>query len=66
MSSNERLFSSPGPALEAANGSSIKTYSKWTVTLELPIGRFRWSFVLADVSKPFLGADFFESKFLVS
>ena len=57
-SSHERFFNNPGPALVAANGSSIKTYGKRTVTIDLPVGRFRWTFVLANVSKSLLGADF--------
>ena len=64
-SSHERFFNNPGPALVAANGSSIKTYGKRTVTIELPVGRFRWTFVLANVSKPLLGADFLRANFLL-
>ena len=65
-SSHKRFFNNPGPALVEANGSFIKTYGKRTVTIELPVGRFRWTFVVANVSKPLLEAGFFESKFLVS
>ena len=64
-SSHERFFNNPGPALVAANGSSIKTYGKRTVTIELPVGRFRWTFVLANVSKPLLGADFLRANSLL-
>ena len=64
-SSHERFFNNPGPALVAANGSSIKTYDKRTVTIELPVGRLQWTFVLANVSKPLLGADFLTANFLL-
>ena len=66
LPSHERFFNNPGPALVAANGSSsIKTYGKRTVTIELPIGWFQWTFVLANVSKPLLGVDFFRANSLL-
>ena len=64
-SSHERFLNNPGPALVAANGSSIKNYGKRTVTIELPVGRFRWTFVLVNVSKPLLGADFLRADSLL-
>ena len=54
----ERRGSKPGPSLKAANESNIKTYGTRFVKLQLPIGRFTWSFTLAEVSQPILGADF--------
>ena len=45
--------------LQAANGTSIKTYGKQSLTLDLGLRRtFRWVFVIADIHRPILGADF--------
>jgi len=46
--------------LSAANGTIIYTYGTQTLTLNLGLQRvFVWRFVVADVSKPIIGADFF-------
>ena len=49
---------SNGPRLQAANGSDIKTYG--TVHKDLCFGgrKFSGQFILADVNRPLLGADF--------
>ena len=45
--------------LQAANGSTISTYGSKTVSLNLGMRRnFTWSFTLANVKLPILGADF--------
>lgn len=45
--------------LSAANGSPIATYGTRTMTLNLGLRRdFTWRFVIADVSRPIIGADF--------
>ena len=45
--------------LSAANGTPIATYGTRTMTLNLGLRRdFSWRFLVADVSKPILGADF--------
>lgn len=45
--------------LYAANGSEIKTYGVKFLDLDFNLRRpYRWSFVLADVKQPILGADF--------
>jgi len=44
--------------LQAANGTTIHTYGRRTINLNLGFGRFSWEFILADVSQPLLGADF--------
>ena len=45
--------------LQAVNGSPIATYGNRSLTLELGLRRtFRWVFVIADVERPILGADF--------
>lgn len=45
--------------LYAANGSEIKTYGTKTLALNLNLRRsYKWTFVIADVNQPILGADF--------
>ena len=45
--------------LQAANNSSIATYGKKSLTLDLGLRRtFQWVFVIANVTVPILGADF--------
>lgn len=45
--------------LFAANGTPIKTYGTKHLFLDLKLRRqFRWEFVVADVDKPIIGADF--------
>lgn len=47
--------------LYAANGTEIRTYGERTLTLDLKMRRpYRWTFVVADVKQPILGADFLE------
>ena len=49
--------------LRAANGTSITTYGEAQFHMELPAIRrsFAWSFIVADVTQPILGADFLSS-----
>ncbi len=57
-SSSERSHES-GISLEAVNHTSIPTYGSRSLTLDLGLRcTFCWAFVLADVSRPILGADF--------
>lgn len=45
--------------LYAANGSEIKTFGVKTLDLDFKLRRpYRWTFVMADVKQPILGADF--------
>lgn len=45
--------------LQAVNGSTINTYGQKSLTLNLHLRRsFAWVFILADVPKPIIGADF--------
>ena len=45
--------------LQAANGSHIPTFGQKSLTLDLGLRRsFPWIFVVADVGRPLLGADF--------
>ena len=48
----------PDGKLEAANGSTCCTYGTRKITLSLDGRTFVWTFVLADVTQPLLGADF--------
>ncbi|XP_078051881.1 uncharacterized protein LOC144478034, partial [Augochlora pura] len=51
--------SKAGYELAAANGTPIATYGTSTISLDLGLRReFIWRFVIADVSKPIIGADF--------
>ena len=45
--------------LMAVNNTPITTYGKHSLTLNLGLRRsFSWIFIIADVQKPILGADF--------
>ena len=45
--------------LQAANGSSIQTFVRRSVKVELGLAKsFTWNFTIADVTKPIIGADF--------
>ncbi|XP_046974662.1 uncharacterized protein LOC124540931 [Vanessa cardui] len=45
--------------LYAANNTTISTYGEKTLELDLNLRRpYKWKFIVADVSKPILGADF--------
>ncbi len=46
--------------LKAANGSPIPTHGTRHITLQLGGLRAKWQFVIADVQRPLLGADFFD------
>ena len=48
-----------GPILRAANGTPIRTFGTRLVPLTINSRCFKWEFVIADVAKPLLGADFF-------
>lgn len=52
--------------LYAANGTPIKTYGNKTLVLNIKLRRpYRWTFVVADVNQPILGADFLNHHRLV-
>ena len=55
----------PGPSLKAANGSSIKTYGVHTTELHFASRQYKWKFVIADVARPLLGADFLRANALL-
>lgn len=46
-------------ALFAANGTKIETYGTHSLSLDLRLRRdFKWTFIVANVKQPILGADF--------
>lgn len=48
-----------GYKVYAANGTAINTYGRTTKKLDLGLRReFNWAFIMADVSRPIIGADF--------
>ena len=55
----------PGPPLLAANGSSITTYGTRTLCLHFTFKTYQWNFLLANVTRPLLGADFLHSHSLL-
>lgn len=45
--------------LVAANGTKIQTYGQRNITVSLGLRRqFQWTFIIADVGRPIIGADF--------
>ena len=55
----ERQFTHNVPSLQAANGSSITTYGRKSLTVDLGLRRqFCWTFIIADVRNAIIGADF--------
>ena len=54
----DRRSERSGPPLAAANGSAISTYGTRNISLEFHSRTFNWSFTIADVVQPLLGADF--------
>ena len=56
---SDRLRKQEGFTLSEVNGTAIPTFGTRSLTLNLGLRRtFRWIFIIADVSKPLLGADF--------
>ena len=48
-----------GLTLQAVNNTSIPTYGKRSLSLDLGLRHtFRWVFIIAEVKTPILGADF--------
>ena len=55
----ERRFSNNVFSLRAANGSSLITYGRKSLTVDLGLRRqFCWTFIIADVRNAIIGADF--------
>ena len=60
--SRDRRERQRGVSLVAANGTKITTYGTKTIPLNLGFRKMRWTFTLADVAQPILGADFFRNQ----
>ena len=56
----------PGPPLLAANGSTIRTYGTRQLSLHFASNTYQWPFIVADVTRPLLGADFLRSNSLLA
>ena len=54
-----------GPSLKAANGSTIRTYGTRTTKLCLASRQYEWDFIVTDVSRPLLGANFLHAHSLL-
>ena len=54
-----------GHPLIAANGSPIRSFGTRTLPLRLGNQLFQWTFAVADVSRPLLGADFLRAHALL-
>jgi len=52
-------------SLKAADGSSIRTYRVRTTKLHFGSCQYKWDLILADVSRPLLGADFLRAHSLL-
>ena len=65
VSAQERRCRQKTEPLVAANGSVIETFGTRNIPLDLGFRQFNWSFVLAAVNRPMLGADFFCSNHLL-
>jgi hypothetical protein len=64
-SARDRRSERTGPCLIAANHTAIHTYGNRSIPLEFNTRRFDWSFTLADVPQPLLGADFLRANNLL-
>ena len=59
------LISASSQPLLAANGSNNQTYGKHNLNLRLRTGDYRWNFVVTEVTRPLLGADFLRAHSLL-
>jgi len=56
---NSNADNSSKTTLFAANGSQIKTAGKQNLELNINGKTYKWTFIVANVTNPILGADFF-------
>ena len=54
-----------GPSLLAANGTSIRTFGTRNLPLHIVSNTYKWSFIIAEVTRPLLGADFLRANTLL-
>lgn len=62
---SDKLSNSQGAKLTAANGSCIRTFGKRIISLHFNKCHFQWTFTVAEVSQPLLGADFLRAHSLL-
>lgn len=65
ITSDEIRFAQRGQDLVAANGSVIKSYGQRTISLHFGTRQFQWTFIVAAVNRPLLGADFLRANSLL-
>ena len=63
--SDRSLNPSNTASLIAANGSRIKTYGSRTIALSFNGHKYSWRFIVADVNRSLLGADFLSANNLL-
>ena len=61
----DKYSNKQGVKLTAANESRIGTFGKCTISLHFDKQHFQWTFTVADVSQPLLGADFLRAHSLL-
>ena len=54
-----------GPSLLAANGTSIRTFGTRNLPLHIASNTYQWNFIIAEVTRPLLGADFLRANSLL-
>ena len=54
-----------GRPLAAANGTAMKSYGQRDLTLKIGSQQYDWTFTIADVNRPILGADFLRTNSLL-
>ena len=64
-SSAQKISSPSTTTLQAANGTSIKTFGRKTLSLCFQGLRVKHEFLLADIHRPILGTDFFRANALL-
>ena len=62
---NDRRHGQKGRSLAAANGTSIQSYGQRSLSLKIGSHQYDWSFTIADVNRPILGADFLRANALL-
>ena len=64
-SANDIRYGQRGQSLAAANGTAIKSYGQRNLSLKFGSHQYEWKFMLADVNRPILGADFLRANSLL-
>ncbi len=64
-SRTDKAATRQGVKLTAANSSCMRTFGKRTISLHFDEWHFQWTFTVADVAQPLLGADFLRAHSLL-